>query len=711
MEDEEGYTALNLRPKPGGLGGPSPARNQGGSGCKLCPMDWQLHGDKCYWVGSRTKTWSESRSDCSARGSQLLVIRDKAELESLQPLTRGTYQFWVGLSRPSPEKAWTWLDGSPLDQTLPAPQPPARTFAASSHSDTMEDEEGYTALNLRPKSGGSGGPSPAGTKLFLLVAVLSSEGLARKLKEWEKCFMDSDYEELVAIAKNGLEKAYCSKKVVIVGAGISGLTAAQLLKDAGCEVLILEASNRVGGRIFTYRRNDWYAELGAMRLPRDHRIVREYITKFKLKLNPFYNTNDNAWYLVNNVRARSEDVDQNPDILQYPLLPTEKGKSASELYDQTLDTVTTDCRVLREKYDSFSVKVIEYGIPVSCAMFTQSVVGAVKFQCGYDMHALSALPLFPNQEYLIKEGKLSRGAIDMIGDVLNLDGSFHLSFLYSVMDDIAFKDGFDEITGGFDQLPEAFYKAMHEDILFHSTAVKILQDNEKVRVFYRRPDSSLSFSVTADYVLVTTTAKAARLIKFSPPLSSNKTHALRSLHYSKDVKIFLACREKFWEKDGIYRGRSITDRPSRFIYYPGHNFSSGVGVILASYTWDYEAEFFVPLSDEKCVDVVLDDLAEVHQLPKTYIQNVCDEHVVKKWGLDKFAMGAYVSLTPYQLVDYSKALFQNEGRVYFAGEYTAHPHAWIETAMKAAVRAATHIHGAIPASPRRQDKKRKENEV
>ncbi|XP_074975691.1 killer cell lectin-like receptor subfamily B member 1B allele C isoform X2 [Caretta caretta] len=94
---------------------PGPA---GGSGCKLCPTDWQLHGDKCYWVGSGSKTWSESRSDCSARGSQLLVIRDKAELASLQPLTRGTYQFWVGLSRPSPEKAWTWLDGSPLDQTL-----------------------------------------------------------------------------------------------------------------------------------------------------------------------------------------------------------------------------------------------------------------------------------------------------------------------------------------------------------------------------------------------------------------------------------------------------------------------------------------------------------------------------------------------------------------------------------------------------------------
>nr|XP_042717113.1 killer cell lectin-like receptor subfamily B member 1 [Chrysemys picta bellii] len=97
---------------------PAPPGPAGGSGCKLCPTDWRLRGDKCYWVGGGSKTWSESRANCSARGSQLLVIRDQEELESLQDLTGGTSQFWIGLSRPSPEKAWTWLDGSRLDQTL-----------------------------------------------------------------------------------------------------------------------------------------------------------------------------------------------------------------------------------------------------------------------------------------------------------------------------------------------------------------------------------------------------------------------------------------------------------------------------------------------------------------------------------------------------------------------------------------------------------------
>ncbi|XP_067386090.1 killer cell lectin-like receptor subfamily B member 1B allele C [Emydura macquarii macquarii] len=93
---------------------PGPA---GGSGCKLCPTDWRLRGDKCYWVSRDSKTWSESCADCSARGSQLLVIRDREELEFLKYLTQGTSEFWVGLSVPSPQKAWVWLDGFRLNLT------------------------------------------------------------------------------------------------------------------------------------------------------------------------------------------------------------------------------------------------------------------------------------------------------------------------------------------------------------------------------------------------------------------------------------------------------------------------------------------------------------------------------------------------------------------------------------------------------------------
>ena len=54
---------------------------------------------------------------------------------------------------------------------------------------------------------------------------------------------------------NGLPKSGAGdkKRVVIVGAGISGLTAAKMLRDAGHDIVVLESTNRVGGRIQTYR--------------------------------------------------------------------------------------------------------------------------------------------------------------------------------------------------------------------------------------------------------------------------------------------------------------------------------------------------------------------------------------------------------------------------------------------------------------------------
>ncbi|KAH1182890.1 hypothetical protein KIL84_004382, partial [Mauremys mutica] len=51
-----------------------------GSGCKLCPPNWLLHRDKCYWVSKDKNPWDKSRDDCSRRSSRLLVIRDQDEM-------------------------------------------------------------------------------------------------------------------------------------------------------------------------------------------------------------------------------------------------------------------------------------------------------------------------------------------------------------------------------------------------------------------------------------------------------------------------------------------------------------------------------------------------------------------------------------------------------------------------------------------------------
>ncbi|KFW72129.1 Killer cell lectin-like receptor subfamily B member 1B allele B, partial [Pygoscelis adeliae] len=49
------------------------------AGCKLCPQDWQLHRDRCYWLSKEKGNWTHGKTDCENQKSQLVVLRDKKE--------------------------------------------------------------------------------------------------------------------------------------------------------------------------------------------------------------------------------------------------------------------------------------------------------------------------------------------------------------------------------------------------------------------------------------------------------------------------------------------------------------------------------------------------------------------------------------------------------------------------------------------------------
>ncbi|SFJ15767.1 monoamine oxidase [Thermoflavimicrobium dichotomicum] len=86
--------------------------------------------------------------------------------------------------------------------------------------------------------------------------------------------------QMITIIRYGLPKTSHPQKVIVAGAGMAGLVAASLLKDAGHDVTILEASNRVGGRVYTLRApftKGHYLNAGAMRIPHIHPLTWEYI--------------------------------------------------------------------------------------------------------------------------------------------------------------------------------------------------------------------------------------------------------------------------------------------------------------------------------------------------------------------------------------------------------------------------------------------------
>ncbi|KAF4104083.1 hypothetical protein G5714_015070 [Onychostoma macrolepis] len=415
--------------------------------------------------------------------------------------------------------------------------------------------------------------------LALILVVTYHAGGSTDEDPLFKCLQDSDYDYLLKLTEQGLPPTKNPKHVVIVGAGASGLTSAKFLEDAGHKVTIIEASDRIGGRILTYRNESegWYGELGSMRIPSFHKILRSLADKMGLKLTPFVQDDENTYYFINGFRYKTYTVKQNPDILKYPVNDREKGKSARELFDMALGKLKDDlrkmgCEKMLNKYDSYSVK-----------------------------------------EYLVNVGNLSRGALRMIGDLLNEKSFFYTALtetLY-IQCDINDNEMYSEFEGGFESLPKAFYTVLNATVFMQSKVQAITQTQDNVTVSYEHYDGTLT-SITADYVLVTATAKATLLIDFKPPLSAEKMEALRSLHYSSSTKVVLSFSKKFWENDGIRGGKSITDLPSRFIYYPSHNFSGTGGAVLASYTFSDEAAFLQTIHEEELKHLVLNDLVKIH---------------------------------------------------------------------------------------------------
>src|SRR3954466_2007043 len=82
-----------------------------------------------------------------------------------------------------------------------------------------------------------------------------------------------------------------AKKVLILGAGMSGLVAGYELTQLGHDVIILEARMRPGGRVFTIREpfsDGLHAEAGAARIPDNHDLTLKYVKLFDVPLEPMY---------------------------------------------------------------------------------------------------------------------------------------------------------------------------------------------------------------------------------------------------------------------------------------------------------------------------------------------------------------------------------------------------------------------------------------
>jgi monoamine oxidase len=450
-----------------------------------------------------------------------------------------------------------------------------------------------------------------------------------------------------------------SKRVVVLGGGIAGLVAAYELKQKGHEPIVLEAQNRVGGRVYTLRDQfapGLYAEAGAMRIPRAHDLTLAYCGKFGLELRPFVMDNPKGLVCMDGGRMTMAEALAAPASLPFELDDHERGRTADSLWaDATKD--------LRE------------------AVERDPDTGWAEIVRDYDSMSL--------YDFLKHKG-FSEGGIEYYAVMNFLEADLHFACTEVLREDFgkAYVD-MQEIVGGMDRLPHAFYRELGGRIRFGAEVTSIDQDDGSVTVHYETKAGR--FSARGDYCVCALPFSVLRHIEILQPFSHGKQRAIRQLNYAASTKILFQVRRRFWETDdGILGGATATDLPVRRLNYPTPNSDDPRGILLASYSWSQDALRWGSMELESQLEQALEDVAQIHP----QINEEFEVGASHAWYSDPWAQGAFALFEPGQQSSLQPDIVSLEGRIHFAGEHCSLHHAWIQGALESGIRAATEIDDA-----------------
>lgn len=205
----------------------------------------------------------------------------------------------------------------------------------------------------------------------------------------------------------------------------------------------------------------------------------------------------------------------------------------------------------------------------------------------------------------------------MIGVLLDMEAYMGMSLIEVLREMIFFTSTtkYYEITGGMDTLPNSFLPELKENIFMSYKVEKIIQEDNKVMMQVTNEQTLHPFVVTGDIAIITIPFSALRFVEVQPYhlFSYFKRRAIRELNYIASTKIAIEFKSRFWERVGQRGGKSITDLPIRFTYYPSYGIHTpGAAIVLASYTWADEALTWDSLPQRDRIRYALKNLAEIY---------------------------------------------------------------------------------------------------